>query len=73
MQRGESFVAPRSFAEASAEIDRLKPRRRMSRAERRIESFQLGRDAASIGRDAVSVDESEIEGYGSSARWKVGR
>lgn len=73
MQRGESFAAPRSFAEASAEIDRLKGRRRLSRAERRLESFQLRRDAASVGRDAASVHESEIEGYGSSARWKAGR
>ncbi len=68
-QRGESFSYPHSAAEASAEIERLKARRRGSYVERRIEREQVSRDMASRG-DAASVRESEIVGYGSSARWR---
>jgi hypothetical protein len=69
-QRGETFAYPRSAAEAAAEIERLKRRRRGSRAERHVERRQVSRDLAFSG-DAASVRESEIVGYGSSARWKV--
>ena len=68
-QRGESFSYPHSAAEASAEIERLKSRRRGSYVERRIERVQVSRDMASRG-DAASVREFEIVGYGSSARWR---
>jgi hypothetical protein len=71
MQRGESFTYPRSATEASAQIERLKRRRPSSRVDRRIERQQLGRDMAMRG-DAAAVRDSEITGYGSSARWKVG-
>jgi 50S ribosomal subunit-associated GTPase HflX len=73
MQRGETFAVPSTFAQASAEIDRLKGRRRMTRAEHRIDRADRKRDSARVGRDAASVHDSEIEGYGSSATWKVGR
>jgi hypothetical protein len=69
MQRGESFVMPRTFAEARAQIDRLKRRRRSSRAERQIERDQLSREMATRG-DAAAVRDAEIVGYGSSARWR---
>ncbi len=68
-QRGESFSYPHSAAEASAEIERLKARRRGSYVERRIEREQVSRDMAIRG-DAASVRDSEIVGYGSSARWR---
>ena len=68
-QRGESFTYPHSAAEASAEIGRLCARRPGSQLERRIESEQLSRELAERG-DAASVRESEIVGYGSSARWR---
>jgi len=68
-QRGESFSYPHSAAEASTEIERLKSRRRGSYVERRIEREQVSRDMASRG-DGASVRESEIVGYGSSARWR---
>jgi hypothetical protein len=71
MQRGESFVYPATGAEASAHIDRLLGRRRGSYVERRIEREQISRDMAARGGDAA-VRESEIEGYGSSARWAGG-
>ena len=69
VQRGESFSYPHSAAEASAEIERLKARRCDSYVERRIERQQVSRDMASRC-DAASVRESEIVGYGSSARWR---
>ena len=69
MQRGESFAVPQTFAEARAQIDRLKGRRRLSRVERQIERDQLSREMAARG-DAAAVRDSEIVGYGSSARWR---
>ena len=69
-QRGESFAYPATAAEASAEITRLKARRRSSASERRIEREEVSRAMAERG-DAASVRDSEIVGYGSSARWKV--
>lgn len=72
-QRGETFAYPQSAAEASAEIERLKRRRRDSMLERRQERLQVSRELAKRG-DAASVREFEVEGYGSSARWaQVGR
>jgi hypothetical protein len=70
-QRGESFAFPRTAAEASAEIERLKGRRRSSATERRVERLEVSRAMAS-GGDAAAVRDSEIVGYGSSARWKAG-
>jgi hypothetical protein len=71
MQRGESFTYPRSAAEASAEIARLKRRKPSSQVDRRIERQKVSSDMATRG-DAAAVRDSEIVGYGSSARWKVG-
>ncbi len=68
-QRGESFAYPQTAAEASAEIERLKGRRRSSATERQIERLDLSRDMAARG-GAAAVRESEITGYGSSARWR---
>jgi hypothetical protein len=69
MQRGETFAVPQTFAQAGAEIDRLKGRRRMTSAEHRIDRADRKRDSAAFGRNAASVRDSEIEGYGSSATW----
>jgi hypothetical protein len=69
-QRGESFAYPHTAAEASAQIERLKGRRRDSAADRRRERLQISRAMADRG-DAASVRDTEIVGYGSSARWKV--
>lgn len=70
-QRGESFAYPRTAAQASAEIERLKGRRRSSVTERRVERLEVSRAMAGRG-DAAAVRDSEIVGYGSSARWKAG-
>jgi hypothetical protein len=66
--RGESFAYPRSAAEASAEIERLKSRRPNSTVERRFERLVVSREIAEIG-DAAQVRDSEISGYGSDCRW----
>jgi hypothetical protein len=68
-QRGESFASPRTAAEASAEIKRLKARQRSSATERRIERDEVSRAMAARG-GAAAVRDSEIVGYGSSARWR---
>jgi hypothetical protein len=67
--RGESFAYPRSAAEASAEIERLKSRRPDSTVERRFERLAVSREIAEIG-DAAKVRDAEIGGYGSSAHWR---
>lgn len=73
LQRGESFVYPQSAAEASAEIDRLKGRKRMSAADRRREARELSRAMAGRGGDAGAVRSFELTGYGSSATWSKRR
>jgi hypothetical protein len=67
---GESFAYPASAAQASAEIDRLKARRRTSRADRRREVGEVRRAVASRAGDAAAVRATEIGGYGSSATWR---
>ena len=68
-QRGETFGYPRSAAEASAEIERLKGRRRQNPVERFIETDRVSGEVAELG-DAASVRDDEVTGYGSSARWR---
>lgn len=68
-QRGESFTYPTSAAQASAEIERLKGRRRGSYLERRVEERAVSEDFAGFA-GANGVHEEEVEGYGSSARWR---
>jgi hypothetical protein len=67
--RGESFAYPRTVAEASSEIERLKGRRRHTRAERRTEQLTISRELADRG-DAASIRPEEISGYGSTAHWR---
>lgn len=67
--RGESFAYPQSAAQASAEIERLKSRRPDTTVERRFERLAVSREIGEIG-DAAQVRDSEISGYGSSARWR---
>jgi hypothetical protein len=68
-QRGESFAYPRTVAEASAEIERLKSRRPDTRTDRRLDRLAISRAMAQRG-DSAAVTEDEIVGYGSSARWR---
>lgn len=66
---GESFAYPATSAEASAQIGRLKGRKRTGRAERRREVAGVRRAMAERGDDA-QVRSGEIAGYGSGATWR---
>lgn len=69
LERGETFVNPRSFAAADAEIKRLKPRKRMQRADRYHEDRAVSRQMATRGGAAAVDHDHETRGWGSSARW----
>jgi hypothetical protein len=69
VSRGETFPTPASRSEASTEIERLRGRRRSSRADRAAERFG-GRQIADRWAPATDVRPEEIEGYGSTARWR---
>jgi hypothetical protein len=71
-QRGESFAYPQTETEAEAEIERLRGRRPSSRVEQLVERRAVSRDMADRG-GATAIQDSEIVGYGSSARWAVGQ
>ena len=71
LQRGVSFVTPRTRAEASRAIDALKRRAPEPIADRRRE---VRDDMTTCRGDAARVrHEIETEGYGSTASWKQGR
>lgn len=69
-QRGESFTYPTSAAQASAEIERLKGRKRLSPDERRREARELSRELAERSGYAAAPRAGEIGGYGASASWR---
>lgn len=70
---GQTFTYPRTFAEASREIDRLKAIRPESRAERRIERKEIADQLATGPEDSARVRDDEISGHGSSAAWAHNR
>ena len=72
IERGVSFVPPRTCFEASRLIDQLKRRAPEPRADRRREIRAVQDDLARHRGDAARVREFEISGYGSSATWKGG-
>jgi hypothetical protein len=74
MQRGISFVPPRTCFEASRLIDQLKRRRPDTVADRRREIRSVQDDMARNRGDAARVVEGrDTIGYGSSATWKGGQ
>ena len=74
MQRGVSFVPPRTCFEASRLIDQLKRRRPDSVADRRREIRAVQDDMARNRGDAARVIQGlETQGHGSSATWKGGQ
>ena len=73
MQRGISFVPPRTRSEASRLIDELKRRRPDSPADRRREIRAVQDDMARRGDAARVIEGIETTGYGSSATWKGGQ
>jgi hypothetical protein len=73
LQRGVSFVIPKTRAEASRAIDALKRRRPEPVADRRREIRAVGDDMACQRGDAAQVVHGvDSVGYGSSATWKGG-
>jgi hypothetical protein len=70
---GQTFTNPKTSAEASVEIKRLKSARPSSRVEVRIERKQIADQIASGPDDAARVRDSEIAGHGSSATWVQNR
>jgi hypothetical protein len=68
---GESFTPPKTKAQASAEITRLKRRPVLTIAERRRETFEARRGVGGILGDDASYRRIEIEGYGSTAHWRL--
>ncbi len=70
LERGVSFVPPRTCLEASRLIDQLKRRTPDPVADRRRELRAVQDDLARDRGDAARVREDEIAGYGSGATWK---
>jgi hypothetical protein len=74
MQRGVTFVVPKTRAEASRAIQALKRRRPEPAADRRREIRAVQDDMArGRGDDARVIEDREVTGYGSTATWKAGR
>src|SRR6187200_2370246 len=74
IQRGVSFVPPRTRFEASKLIDQLKRRAREPVADRQREIRAVQDDMArGRGDDAKVLEGVETTGYGSNATWKRGR
>ena len=74
MQRGVTFVVPRTRADASRLIDQLRRRAPEPAGDRRRELRDVQDDMARGRGDAARVLEGvETTGYGSSATWKRGR
>ena len=73
MQRGISFVPPRTRSEASRLIDELKRGRPANVADQRREIRAVQDDMARRGDAARVIEGIETTGYGSSATWKGGQ
>src|SRR3954447_13231457 len=73
LQRGVTFVVPKTRAQASRAIDTLRRRRPEPRSDRRREIRAVQDDMAQTRGDNARVLEGiETTGYGSSATWTGG-
>jgi Protein of unknown function (DUF3072) len=68
-QTGTSFTPPRTRAQASREIDRLKKLSASPRHERSEDLKAVDEGLGRRGGDAA-VRRDEVSGFGSSARWR---
>ena len=66
---GETFATPRTAAQASEEISRLRQRPPSNRTERAIERREVIRDMQERPREATRVCRGEIRGHGANAHW----
>jgi hypothetical protein len=65
---GTTFTPPASSADASRQISEMEARERTSRSDRTRERRQVQADMARRG-DAARYRPSDVDGYGSNARW----
>jgi hypothetical protein len=68
-QKGQSFAYPTTRAEASKEVQRLNRASFSTSAERAFDRQEIVRDDHPL-LSTARVFEDEIQGYGSSARWR---
>lgn len=67
-ERGVTFEAPTTTAQARRQFELLKKIPRLDRGQRHREDAAV-REAVAAGTCAARVREEELAGYGSSARW----
>jgi hypothetical protein len=68
---GQTFAYPRTRAQASAEIRRLKAATPSTRLERALERREIADAIARGPQNAASVDlDRDVTGYGSTASWR---
>jgi hypothetical protein len=70
---GQTFTYPKTIADASVEIARLKQAQPSTRAERRIEHKAVADQIQGGTGDATRVRHDEISGRGASATWTHNR
>ncbi|MDQ3739638.1 MAG: hypothetical protein M3320_09635 [Actinomycetota bacterium] len=66
---GQTFAWPHTIEDASSEIERLQGVKKTPVADRRRERREVRDDMAGGRGDSARVRETEVEGYGSTARW----
>jgi hypothetical protein len=69
---GQTFTYPRTIAQASREITRLRLAKQSSRDDIARERRQIADDMATRRGDAARVRPDELQGHGLSARWARG-
>jgi hypothetical protein len=68
---GQTFAYPRSRAQASAEIRRLRAATPSTRSERALERREIADAIARGPHDAASIDlDRDVAGYCSTATWR---
>jgi hypothetical protein len=65
---GQTFIYPKTSAQASREIRRLKETRPSTKTERQLERYG-DTQAIEAMQDAVAIHGFEVVGFGSSATW----
>jgi hypothetical protein len=69
-QTGSTFTYPKTKAQASAEIRRIKTQQRSGAGERTREHRDVQRELAERPHDAAAVRVGrDVRGYGCTARW----
>jgi hypothetical protein len=69
LRTGQTFTPPKTKADASREINRLRGAEPASRQQRDEERREIGQDIARGEGANAAVQAHETTGYGSSARW----